>query len=558
MRSGKKMMKQSIKLVVLTMAMVLLGATRAGAQDAMDTAYSVVLDTVGDQEEKVIESYNALFSDNGNEVIENVKKEGPQVITFGLSYDQATDTLKKVTSEYDFSKRQFTRYKNGATGHIQIDRVNVDGFVAPKENQKVQEQIDAITAPKSCGYTIKAVLWKDYDTNKEMSTEGGFATGKYYMCYIQLEAQEGFAFSEALDGYINNSHGHVNTTNSSSEQEAEIITGKFTSGGTLTKFNVKNLPVPKAGGEITDEGVSFDFDLSPAAGDYGWMVAKPGFNKDKLTLTDHDWFEYMEGAIVENAKFEDGKTYIFPVMLFFDAPCKVDRSIFKPTVNGKPVIYRYHDMEEDGIEIVIFYVVKVGEEAENDPVGSSKPAAVGKSLVDETSGNTYIVTNADEKAPEVVFAKTDGQSRGTEVTVPANVKIKGVSYKVTAIAPKAFKNNIKLKKITIGNNIKTIGAQAFYGCVKLKTVSGGKGVETIGALAFKNCKALTKFVLYTNVKNIGKTAFSGCKSMKVLNIKTKLLTKQSVHKTAFKKINKAVKVTVPKSKKKAYKKIIKL
>ena len=91
------------------------------------------------------------------------------------------------------------------------------------------------------------------------------------------------------------------------------------------------------------------------------------------------------------------------------------------------------------------------------------------------------------------------------------VRTNGKTYKVTAIAANAFKNNKKLKKVTIGENVKTIGKNAFYGCKKLKTVT----------------------------------------------IKTSQLTKKTVGKNAFAKINSKTKVKVPKSKLKAYKKLLK-
>ena len=40
-----------------------------------------------------------------------------------------------------------------------------------------------------------------------------------------------------------------------------------------------------------------------------------------------------------------------------------------------------------------------------------------------------------------------------KVSVPATVKNNKVKYKATKIAAKAFKNNKKLKQITIGKNI---------------------------------------------------------------------------------------------------------
>ena len=73
------------------------------------------------------------------------------------------------------------------------------------------------------------------------------------------------------------------------------------------------------------------------------------------------------------------------------------------------------------------------------------------------------------------------------VTVPATVKVSGVTYKVTSIAKNAFKNNKKLKKVTIGANVTKIGSYAFSGCKSLKTVtikSTKLTASTVGSKAF--------------------------------------------------------------------------
>ena len=47
--------------------------------------------------------------------------------------------------------------------------------------------------------------------------------------------------------------------------------------------------------------------------------------------------------------------------------------------------------------------------------------------------------------------------------VPSVVRIQNHTYKVTAVASKAFRNNKRLTKVTIGKNVKTIGSSAFEG-----------------------------------------------------------------------------------------------
>ena len=57
---------------------------------------------------------------------------------------------------------------------------------------------------------------------------------------------------------------------------------------------------------------------------------------------------------------------------------------------------------------------------------------------------------------------------------------------MTAISKNAFKNNKKIKKVTVGKNIKTIGSGTFSGCKNLKTIIiMSKQIKTVGKNAFK-------------------------------------------------------------------------
>ncbi|SDB01954.1 leucine-rich repeat protein [Butyrivibrio sp. INlla16] len=125
-------------------------------------------------------------------------------------------------------------------------------------------------------------------------------------------------------------------------------------------------------------------------------------------------------------------------------------------------------------------------------------------------GNTYEVTSNDDADLTVKFIKARSEAAGN-ITIPLSIVIDGNEYRVTEITDNAFYGNKSLKTAIIGENVEKIGQNAFYGCKKLK-----------------------------NVK-----------------IKTPFLSKKTVGMNAFKKINKKAKVQVPKSKLKAYKKILK-
>ena len=228
-----------------------------------------------------------------------------------------------------------------------------------------------------------------------------------------------------------------------------------------------------------------------------------------------------------------------------------------------------------------------GDKGNTSGTGGKNPA-VGASVKDEKGTADYKITTAagadgtSARQPAVEYvAPTDKNVKS--VSIPATITAGGVTYKVTAIADNAFKNNKnltsvkigsnvvsigknafygckKLQKVTIGNGVTTIGASAFSGCSKLKTVTIGKDVTTIGDKAFYKCTSLTKITIPANVSKIGKQAFYGCTKLKTVIIKTTKLTSKKVAKNAFGKNAKKVTVTLPKmtGKKKAdYKKMLK-
>ena len=112
--------------------------------------------------------------------------------------------------------------------------------------------------------------------------------------------------------------------------------------------------------------------------------------------------------------------------------------------------------------------------------------SVGTKITDKKTGNIYKVTSSRSSSRTVAFI---GNKVKTSVTIPTTIKIKGATYKVTEISTNAFKNNRKLKKVVIGQNIVKIGKNAFYGCKKLTSItikSSRLTLKNIGKNAFKN------------------------------------------------------------------------
>jgi len=82
------------------------------------------------------------------------------------------------------------------------------------------------------------------------------------------------------------------------------------------------------------------------------------------------------------------------------------------------------------------------------------------------------------------------------MSIPNTVTAYSYVYKVTAVSAKAFKNNTKLKSLTLGKNVKTVGAKACYNCQKLKSVKfAGKNITAISKGAFRTCAKNCRFMI---------------------------------------------------------------
>ncbi len=158
------------------------------------------------------------------------------------------------------------------------------------------------------------------------------------------------------------------------------------------------------------------------------------------------------------------------------------------------------------------------QKGQNDPDQPGRIATVKEKVQDPTGNYQVKSVNPDAPAGGVFGNVTYQQAPGGKVkvvTIPEYIYIRGRKYAVTEIAAKAFYKNKNITKVVIPKQIVKIGSKAFY----------------------------------------------QCKNLKQIQIKTKKLKKGSIGKAAFKgagsKNYKKLKVTVPKKKKKSYKKLLK-
>ena len=135
----------------------------------------------------------------------------------------------------------------------------------------------------------------------------------------------------------------------------------------------------------------------------------------------------------------------------------------------------------------------------------------------DAKGITYETVDKKEGERKAVITAVSDNVKS--VAIPESVKINGWTYKVTAIAPKAFYNHKKLTRVTIGSNVTEIGKQAFYKCTGMQSVIIGKNVKTIGSEAFYGCKKLKKITSYSGaLKKVGKNAIKGVSKKLVIRV----------------------------------------
>lgn len=191
-------------------------------------------------------------------------------------------------------------------------------------------------------------------------------------------------------------------------------------------------------------------------------------------------------------------------------------------------------------------------------VGGAQNAvpAVGTMLEDNVTNGVYMVTITNS---DVAYMGPIDKNVAS-VTVPGTVTINNRTYKVSSIANNAFKNNKKLKKVVISDNVISIGNAVFQNCAKLKKVTMPTTLKTIGKKAFYNCKNLKSVVIPKKVKTVGKKAFYNCKKLRSVTILTKKLTAKSIGNKAFTKAGSndygKLKITVPSKKYSTYRTIL--
>ncbi len=275
-----------------------------------------------------------------------------------------------------------------------------------------------------------------------------------------------------------------------------------------------------------------------------------GLTDAQKTLVPAEILRILEDAETEYRRLEEAGQNPPPVekaTLREEHIAKIPAQAYtgKPAEPKVTVTYSGKELEE-GKDYTVSYKnnIQIGQAAAvitgtGDYQGTAEKSfaiTVKKNQVHVVGDYKYKITDAKTNGKGTVALigpkSSAAGKRLKKISVLSAVSIGGKKFNVTSVGNAAFKGCANAADIIIGKNVKAIGDSAFHGCTKATDVTVGGSVTKIGAKAFYNCKKLRKIAIKT----------------------TKL---KSVGKNALKNIHAKAVIQVPKSKLKAYRKLLK-
>ncbi len=103
-----------------------------------------------------------------------------------------------------------------------------------------------------------------------------------------------------------------------------------------------------------------------------------------------------------------------------------------------------------------------------------------------------------------------------DITLPTTAEYDGVTYTVTQIGERAFRDYAGITSVTLPKTLSQIEDEAFAGCKSLQAINTPQPLSVIGEYAFDGCSGLKAFSLEASISELGKGAFRGCASLEEL------------------------------------------
>ncbi|MCR5623889.1 MAG: leucine-rich repeat domain-containing protein [Lachnospiraceae bacterium] len=178
----------------------------------------------------------------------------------------------------------------------------------------------------------------------------------------------------------------------------------------------------------------------------------------------------------------------------------------------------------------------------------------------EADGEMFLLNLFDKNVENVVVPKyvniTDwGLCPVTGISPGAfrnNKKIKTISlpYRMKEICNNACRGCVNLQEMTFPARLERLDARSFMGCRSMKKITfegckKGSQVTELETGAFQDCTKLTKVNLPCKLKYIGEDVFKNCNNLKKIVINCPKIRK--LGKGAFEGVSEECKVYIPKS-----------
>ena len=206
------------------------------------------------------------------------------------------------------------------------------------------------------------------------------------------------------------------------------------------------------------------------------------------------YIRHMDGTQVDRLKFSGGGNISMPVMK--EKTCTLSRGTYLIELATDSYYGKY----------TLRWKID-GESSSSAPASNSSGSSNGTPSNNNTNQNNSQptrnnkVTNSKITYNNVTYHVTNNNTvtvtntnqYTTTISIPNNIVINNVSYPVTTIKANVFTNNQNIKKVIIGGNVTNIEGNAFYGCSNLKTIKiKSKKLASIGFGAFSNIKGKAK------------------------------------------------------------------
>lgn len=133
----------------------------------------------------------------------------------------------------------------------------------------------------------------------------------------------------------------------------------------------------------------------------------------------------------------------------------------------------------------------------------------------EVDGLQYDVVDIESLTVKVVGCNDNVSG---EISIPTYVNYSNRDLSVVEIAEDAFKQNINITGIIIGDDVCLIGKYAFRDCYNLSNILFGESVTEIQSYAFSGCKSISSLKFNNKLKTINTDAFSYCTSLTAIEI----------------------------------------